>query len=153
MDEDARTFTATIEGSARGGAFVRVPFDVEVVYGSKRVPVRATFDGVEYRGSLVRMGGDCHVLGVLKEIRERLGKSIGDDVEVVIVVDMEPRVVEVPVDLERALARVEGASAVFDSLSYTRRREYARSVEQAVRPETREARIDRILRDIATFAR
>lgn len=35
------TFTATIIDEGGGGAFVEVPFDVEVVFGSKRPKVGA----------------------------------------------------------------------------------------------------------------
>ena len=38
------------------GAYVEIPFDVKAEFGRGRVPVRATFDGVAYEGSLVRMG-------------------------------------------------------------------------------------------------
>jgi len=81
-------FSAPIELSGTGG-YVTVPFDVERVFGKKRVPVRATIDGIPYRGSLVRMGGACHVLGVLKEIRVSLGKGEGDVVEVVLEEDTD----------------------------------------------------------------
>src|SRR5512133_274256 len=100
------TFTAPIEQAASGGAFVRIPFDVEATYGRKRVPVHATIDGVPYRGSLVRMGTDCHILGVLKEIRGQLGKQPGDRVAITLVEDEEERSVEVPEDFLAALAEV-----------------------------------------------
>jgi len=78
------TFRATIEDAGRGGAFVTVPLDVEQLFGKKRVKVRATIDGEPYRGSLVSMGGPHHVLGVVKEIRTRIGKGVGDEVQVVV---------------------------------------------------------------------
>ena len=52
--------------------------------------VHAEFDGVPYDGSIVNMGlkdahGDiCYVIGVLKSIREQLGKKDGDTLHVVI---------------------------------------------------------------------
>lgn len=64
-------FSAVIEDAGGGGAFVTIPFDVERAFGKKRVPVRATIDGVPYRGSLVRMGGECHILGILKSVRAK----------------------------------------------------------------------------------
>jgi hypothetical protein len=74
-------FVAVIEESPRGGAYVRVPPHViEALGGGGRIPVRATFDGIVYRGSIVHMGGDS-VLGVLEEIREKLGKDHGDEVD------------------------------------------------------------------------
>jgi hypothetical protein len=74
------TFRAVIDNPGRGGAFVRVPFDVEKVFGRKRVPVKTTINGQPYRGTLVRMGEPYHVLIVLKEIRQKIGKEFGDEV-------------------------------------------------------------------------
>ena len=48
------------------GAYIEPPFDVLEVFGAKRVKVRANFDGVEYRGSLVSMGG-CYMVGMTQE--------------------------------------------------------------------------------------
>lgn len=135
------SFSATIEKASSGGAYVRIPFDVEAAFGKKRVPVTATIDGVPYRGSLVRMGTDCHVLGVLKEIRTQVGKDIGDTVEVVVEEDTAPRTVEVPGDLAAALAASANAAAAFDALAYSHKREYVRWIEEAKRDETRTRRV------------
>ena len=87
----------------RGGAYVAVPpAVVDALGGRGRTPVVATFDGVEYRGSVVAMGSGM-VVGVLKRIRARLGKEPGDTVAVTLVVDDEPRRVDVPDDLRAAL--------------------------------------------------
>ena len=64
------------------GAYIEIPFDVKEVFGKGRVPVHATFDGEPYDGSLVRMGTPCHILGVRKEIRQKIGKQPGDMVHV-----------------------------------------------------------------------
>jgi len=48
------TFTAAIQNAGGGGAYVEVPFDVEKAFGSKRPKVKATIDGIPYRGTLVR---------------------------------------------------------------------------------------------------
>lgn len=64
------------------GAYVEIPFDVREEFGKGRVKVHATFDGVGYGGSLVRMGTPCHILGLRKDIRARIGKQPGDTVAV-----------------------------------------------------------------------
>lgn len=138
---EQRAFSAPLEQADSGGAYVTVPFDVEAVFGKKRVPVSATIDGVPYRGSLVRMGGSCHVLGVLKDIRTRIGKQIGDVVEVVVEEDTEPREVAVPVDFAEALHAAPDAARVFEALAYTHKREYVRWIEEAKQAETRSRRI------------
>lgn len=135
-----RTFTARIQAADRGGAFVEVPFDVEAAFGSKRPAVAATFDGVPYRGRLVRMGGPAHILIVRKAVRAEIGKQPGDEVTVTVARDDQPRTVEVPEDLAAALAEA-GAADAFAALSYTKRKEAVAAVEGAKRPETRARRI------------
>jgi hypothetical protein len=66
------------------GAYVEIPFDVKVEFGKGRVPVTATFDGIPYDGSLVKMGTQCHIIGIKKDIRAKIGKQAGDIVKVTI---------------------------------------------------------------------
>lgn len=66
------------------GAYIEIPFDVKAEFGRGRVPVTATFDGEPYDGSLVRMKTPCHILGIRKEIRAKIGKQPGDIVRVTI---------------------------------------------------------------------
>jgi hypothetical protein len=139
-------FRSVIESAGTGGAFVSIPFDVEMVFGKKRVPVEATIDAETYRGTLVRMGGPSHMLIVLKEIRERIGKGPGDAVDVVITEDLKPRVVEVPRDLAKALRGQPKALQFFRSLSFTGQKEYARWIEGAKRAETRAGRVAKAVR-------
>lgn len=47
-------FVAELRDAGRGGAYVEFPFDVEELFGTKaRSPVRLSFGGAPYRGSLV----------------------------------------------------------------------------------------------------
>ena len=72
------------------GAYVVFPFDVRAEFGKGRVKVHATFDGVPYDGSIVNMGvknadgSVCHIIGVRKDIRMKIGKQPGDSVHVTI---------------------------------------------------------------------
>ncbi|ATL70150.1 YdeI/OmpD-associated family protein [Nocardia terpenica] len=137
-------FEATIRSAPGGGAYVPVPAEViDALGGAGRIPVRATFDGVDYTGSITSMGdGPC--LGMLKSIRDELGKGAGDSVAVTVERDTAERTIEVPDDLAAALTAA-GLRLAFDALSYSRRREYARSVTGAKRPETRMRRITAVL--------
>ena len=85
------TFDATLhEIPENGGAYVIFPWDIRKEFGKGRVKVNATFDGIEYTGSVVNMGlrnedgSICYIIGVLKSIRKRLGKADGDTIHVVI---------------------------------------------------------------------
>jgi hypothetical protein len=134
-------FEAPLVAEGRGGAYVEVPADVvEALGGGKRIPVQATFDGIEYRGSIVSMGGSGMILGVLKSIRESLGKAPGDVVSVTVERDTATRTVEVPADLATALD-ASGARPAFDELSYSHQRKYVQWIDEAKRPETRARRI------------
>ncbi len=73
------------------GAYVEIPFDVKEEFGRGRVPVHAVFDGEPYDGSLVKMGTPCHILGVRKDIREKIKKHPGDTVHVTLVEREKPR--------------------------------------------------------------
>ena len=135
------TFRAVIEDPGGGGAFVSVPFDVEQAYGQKRDKILATIDGVPYRGSLVRMGGESHMLIILKDIREKIDKSFGDEVEVSLEEDTEERTVVVPLDLRELLKQNPQAGEVFQRLSYTHQKEYVNWIESAKQASTRETRL------------
>ena len=76
--------------SGRGGALVPFPFDIREEFGKGRVKVHATFDGEPYDGSVVNMGvknadgSICYIIGILKDIRNKIGKQPGDSVHVTI---------------------------------------------------------------------
>jgi hypothetical protein len=142
-------FRAVIEDAGEGGAYVVIPFDVEQTFGKKRVKVRALLGGQPYRGSVVRMGTDCHVLGVRKDIREKVGKSIGDEIDVVLTEDTDARVVDVPADLRAALTPNARARATFEALSFTHQKTYVDWIESAKREATRR---DRVARAVALLA-
>jgi bifunctional DNA-binding transcriptional regulator/antitoxin component of YhaV-PrlF toxin-antitoxin module len=136
-----QTFTATIQNAGGGGAFVEVPFNVEKEFGSKRPKVKAIIEGISYRGILTRMGSECHVLGIRKEIREQLGKGFGDALTITVEPDTEPRVVEVPAELKQAFKTEKEAQTLFYKLSYTHQKEYVNWIDEAKREETRQSRI------------
>ncbi len=137
------SFTATIEAASvgGGGAYILFPYDVEKEFGTKgRVPVRATFDGIPYGGSLMKYGQPQHMLGILKALREQLGKQPGDKVKVELWKDEAMRTVDTPADFA-ALLKKEKLLLVFEKLSYTHRKEYVRWITEAKKAETRSARL------------
>lgn len=83
MNETLYRFDAVIQKVPDlDGAYVEFPHDVRAEFGKGRVKVHATFDGEPYDGSLVRMGTPCHILGLQKAIRAKIGKQPGDNVQV-----------------------------------------------------------------------
>ena len=141
---DKQTFTARLEKHAKLDATgIKIPFDVEKVYGAKRVLVKVGINGAEYRGSIVSMGGK-YMLGIPKTFREAACVEAGDDVVVTIEQDVDERIVIVPKDLAAEL-RKNDLKDTWDSLSYTHRKEHVRAIEEAKQPETRLRRIDKVL--------
>ena len=136
-------FSAEIQTGDGGGAYVVFPYDVEKEFGSKgRVAVKATFNRVPYMGSLDRCGRPHHMLGLLKAIREQIGKGPGDTVEVVVWKDEGERVVAVPAHFEELMKR-EGLLSFFEQLSYTHRKEYCRWIAEAKKEATRSKRLEK----------
>ena len=126
-------------GAGRG---IVVPPEVAGQLGLRGQPqVSAVIAGIPYRGSLRAMGDGTFGLGVLKAIEQEKGLRIGDVITVELELDTAPRTVEVPRDLEAALGRNARAARAWERLSYTDRREIARSLLQAKEPETRERRL------------
>lgn len=78
-------FSAVIlQNEDMDAAYVEVPYNIKELFGKGRLLVNAAFDGVPYRGQVVKMGTPCYIIGVTRQIRRQIGKSFGDIVEVVI---------------------------------------------------------------------
>ena len=138
-------FKAKLEAGDGGGAYVLFPYDTGKEFGTKgKAPVKVTFDGVPYTGSLIKYGNPLHMLGVLKTIREEIGKGPGDAVDVVLWKDEEARTVEVPAQFENLMKR-EGLLPAFENLSYTHRKEYCRWITDAKKEETRSRRLEKAI--------
>ena len=138
-------FKARIEAGNGGGAHVLFPYNTEKEFATKgKVPVKASFNGVSYTGSLIKYGKPLHVLGMPKAIRDQTGKSPGDTIEVVVWKDEAVRIVEVPAQFEN-LMKKEGLLPVFKKLSYTHRKEYSRWITEAKKEETRLKRLEKAI--------
>lgn len=91
MSESLYQFEAVIEPVPdKGGAFVRVSFDIRKEFGQDRVKVEATFNGVPYCGSIVNMGvknpdgSICYIWGVRKDIQKAMDRYPGDTILVTV---------------------------------------------------------------------
>ena len=145
MKAAKQTITVKLEKHEKLDATgITIPFDVEAVWGAKRVPVRAEVNGATYRGSIVRMGGK-YMLGIPKAFREAAGIKAGDNIVVTLQPDTEERTVTLPDELARELKKNKKLQSVWDSLSYTIRKENARSIDEAKQPETKARRLEKTL--------
>lgn len=91
MGERVYEFEAVIEPVPdKGGAYVRFPYDIRKEFGKGRVKAEVTFDGEPYSGSIVNMGvknedgSVCYIIGIRKDIRNKIGKQPGDRIAVTV---------------------------------------------------------------------
>jgi hypothetical protein len=137
--------TTLLKAEGLNATGISVPPDVIAALGTqKRPPVKVSINGYTYR-TTVAPYGDVFMLPVNQEHRAAAGLNAGDQIEVTLELDTEPRTVEVPEDLAAALAGKPGARAAFDALAPSKRKEAVRQVQDAKTPETRERRIAKIV--------
>lgn len=85
MNEKIYEFNAVIKKvEGIDGAYIEFPYDVKEEFNKGRVKVHATFDDFPYDGSLVKMKTSCHIIGIRKDIRAKIGKQAGDIIHVTI---------------------------------------------------------------------
>ena len=91
MNRKIYEFHSVIEAVPdKGGAYIRFPYDIREEFGKGRVKANITFDGEPYCGSIVNMGVKnadgtaCYIIGIRKEIRNKIGKQPGDTVFVTV---------------------------------------------------------------------
>jgi hypothetical protein len=137
------------------------PFNVYEVFGQKDiVPVRGTLNGHPFRASLRPLlpefcepqrpaDSECHFIMVNKKMREADGLEVGEAVQVVLELDTEERLVEVPPDLAAAFSIDAAAGSTYEKLSKSRRYEFVAWLNATQNPETRQKRIARILEMLA----
>ena len=135
-------FRTTIQQGDKTATGIEVPAEVVESLGSKRPPVRVTINGFTYRSTVASMAGRF-MLGVSAKVREGAGVAGGDEVDVDIELDTEPREVTVPPDLAEALDRDAAAKQTFEALSYSRKQWFVIPIEGAKTEETRQRRIEK----------
>ncbi len=134
-------FHATIQLNGKTATGIQVPEDVLSALGAgKRPPISITINGYTYRTSVGVMGG-IFMIPVTAEVRQRAGVAAGDEVDVDIALDTQPREVIVPADLAEALSDAPDAKQFFEGLSYSEKRRLVIPIEEAKAPETRTRRI------------
>jgi hypothetical protein len=135
-------FRVTIEPAGKTATGFQVPDDVVTALGAgRRPPVRVTIGGHTYRSTVASMGGRFMV-GVSAQNRTAAAVAAGDEVDVDLELDTEPREVDVPEDLAAALDGEPEARRFFDGLSYSRKQWFVLRIEQAKKAETRSRRLD-----------
>jgi Bacteriocin-protection, YdeI or OmpD-Associated/Domain of unknown function (DUF1905) len=131
-------------GNEEEASLFEVPFDPKEAFGATKAKVKVTLNAHAYRSTICVYGGRFYI-PVRKSNRDAAGIEVGDIVDVLLELDTEPRVVELPAPLAKALAKSPRAKAAWDKLSYTHRKEHAEAIAGAKRPETVEARVKKAM--------
>jgi hypothetical protein len=136
----------TAQGPKGAWTILPIPFDVKEAFGTKaRVPVKGTINGFPFRNSVMPEGNGTHRMMVGKELLAGAKAAAGDLVKVTMAMDRAERVMEVPPELQAALRGDKEASANFEAMAYSHKKEYVEWIAGAKKAETKTARIAKAL--------
>jgi len=138
------TIRTTLAPTGPATAIILTDEQVAELGTVKNPPVVVTIGERSQRLRVARMGGQ-NLIGLSKAARAALGVEIGDEVTAQVELDTAERTVEVPAELAQALDADPAARAAFDALPYSHRKEHARAVAEAKKPETRARRVAKTL--------
>jgi hypothetical protein len=141
-------FETEIEPAGGGGHAAAIPFDTKAAFGKARAPVVVTVAGQPPFRTTVAIYAGRGWIGLRKAQLAEMGLAAGDRITMLVEPDSEPRDVELPPELATALAADAKAAAVFERLSLSRRKEHAKWVGEAKRPETRLTRAAKIMEQL-----
>lgn len=131
-------------------ASLAVPDDILTVLGTnRRAPLVVTVNGHTYRSTATAVDGECRVVFPSAD-RAAAGVTGGDVVTVHLELETGRRAVEIDSDFRDSLVTA-GMLDLFESLSYSRRKEFARGVAEAKTPETRARRILRAIESLTSL--
>lgn len=141
-------FRSIVQLNGKTATGIPVPPEVVESLGEgKRPPVRVTINGHTYRSTVASMDGEF-MLPISAENRMSAGVAAGDEVDVDLELDTEPREVSMPPDFEEALDRDADARRSFDGLSYSKKRRIVLSVDGAKTAEARQRRIAKAIGEL-----
>ena len=142
-------FKSTLFLAGKTATGLRVPEEIVVALASgKRPPVTVTINGYTYRSTIAPMCGE-YFIPVAAAIREASGCRAGDELDVIVDLDKDPRIVEVPADFNKLLDKNSGAKSFFDQLSYSNKKGIVIKIEGAKTEETRLRRMARAIEKLA----
>lgn len=139
--------TQLIKGSdRRGWTFLNIPAKVSLKFHTKgRIKVAGKIDMENFRTSLLPKGDGTHFLFVSQPLLKKIRKAAGDFVEVHLEEDLQPRSVDLPEDMRRALSQSPLAMATYQNFSYSHKKELNDWINEAKKIETRERRIVKMI--------
>jgi len=138
-------FRTTILSGGKTAAGIEIPVAVVDALGTSRKPaVKVTINGYPYRSTVATVNG-VFMIGVSNDVRHAAGVAAGEEVDVTLELDTEPRKVTIPSELEALLAADPAARTALEKLSYSNQRRIVEPIDAAKTPETRQRRIDKAI--------
>ena len=127
---------------------IEIPAKIAEGFGvGKKPPVRITINGYTYRNTVAVMGG-VYMVGVSAEHRKGANVNGGDEIEVTIELDTQPREVDIPEAFEKALKKNAVAKNYFESLSYSKKNGIVTVIKDAKTEETKQRRIEKAISNL-----
>jgi hypothetical protein len=143
-------FTTRIKATGTNTTGIVVPPEViEALDAGKRPAVHVTVNGHSYRSSIASMNGEA-MISLSAENRSKAAVAAGEEVEVEVKLDTEPRTVSVPPDFAESLSASPAAQRRFEALSYSKKRWHVLNIEGAKTAETRQRRIAKSIAALET---
>lgn len=128
-------------------ASIAIPDEILAKLGAnRRAPLIVTINGHSYRSTATAVDGQCRVVFPSAE-RRAAGVSGASIITVKLELDSGYREVELHPKFITALKKSK-LRKKFDGLSYSVRKEYARSIGEAKAEETRDRRIDKAIQEL-----
>lgn len=128
-------------------ASLAIPDDVLAKLGTnRRAPLKVTINGYTYQSTATAVDGECRVVFPQKD-RDAAGAKADDIVMVTLELDAGFREVAMPEELSAALQNA-ALTEVFEALTYSKRKEFARQVSEAKAEETRLKRIAKVIESL-----
>jgi hypothetical protein len=148
----SRTFLADIQSAGPKGSWTNfhTPFNTSEVFGKKgRVPVIMLAAGHTFRTSIFPEPDGTGYIQFNKVMQQETGLNAGDQVEVTLTLDPEPRELETPKDLEMLICKNPDAQIYWEKLAYSHKKVYLLWIDAAKQPETRARRIQKAVLNLA----
>ena len=122
---------------------------IDELGAGKKPPVSVVInDDYSYRSTVAVMGGK-YLISFSSAHRAASGYSGGDDVEITLELDTEPRELVIPSALQEAFDANPDAAAAFAKLSNSKQRAEAGLIDAAKTDETRDKRLAKLLEALA----
>ncbi|HRI22523.1 MAG TPA: YdeI/OmpD-associated family protein [Panacibacter sp.] len=124
---------------------INVPEEIiEKLGAGKKPPVVVTLNKYTYRNTVAVMGGK-YMISLSAENRKNANAKGGDELEITLSLDTEPRTVELPADFQEALDKNKQAKTIFEKLSPGKKKAIVVSINDAKTEETKRKRIDKTI--------